>query len=189
MPVAPDPVEAAGEGWFLVLSQSLRRRVEQRLGRLCMSKIVDREVGRLDLAFRLPDCRPKHLDGLLPEAQSRCGIVQPVAKQAADQPHHRQCAVRIHRLALRQNPCLASLGGSGEQTTLIESPDQLQQSRRVQLRWVVLVENRQVRTKLVWRMILVGEDQGAVNRHPVVVASDSDSPETFIATVYRPGSR
>jgi len=65
----------------------------------------------------------------------------------------------------------------------------LQQSRRVQLRWVVLVENRQVRTKLVWRMILVGEDQGAVNRHPVVVASDSDSPETFIATVYRPGSR
>src|SRR5271157_4083896 len=89
-----------------------------------MSKIVDREVGRLDLAFRPPDWRPKHLDGLLPEAQSRRGIVHPVTKQAADQPYHRQCAVRIHRLALCQNPCLASLGGSGEETALIESPDQ-----------------------------------------------------------------
>src|SRR5271157_322749 len=55
IPVAPDPVEVAGEGWLRLLFQSLRRRVEQPLGRLCTSKIVDREVGRLDLAFRLPD--------------------------------------------------------------------------------------------------------------------------------------
>ncbi len=64
---------------------------------------------------------------------------------------------------------LSGLGGPRMLASLIERPDQLQQVRGVELGRVVLVENRQVRGKLVGLMIGFREDQGAMNRHPVDV--------------------
>ena len=60
-------------------------------------------------AFQAPG---DSLRRFLPESERRLGIVELVAEQAADHPHHRQSALRIDRRP-PENSRLTGLGGSG----------------------------------------------------------------------------
>ena len=112
VPVAPDAVQSARQDRLSTPIDPCCRGFQERPGRLGLQEIVERDVGRLDLALRFPGSGPEDLRRPLPECEGAIGVVESVAEQAGDHPHDRDPALRIQRLA-PEDARLTCLGGPG----------------------------------------------------------------------------